>query len=142
MHLNDLFKREDRSTRAFWTLRELAGKRFGPKKPVYVLVSKSTFSGGEELAYDLQSLHRAKVVGETTAGGAHASDGHVLDAQFRIAVPDEIAINPVTKKNWERAGVVPDVAVPAEAALEEAHRRALADLASRAATTRPRLAPP
>ena len=135
VHLNDLFKREDRSTRAFWTLRDLPGKRFGPKKPVYVLVSKNTVSGGEELAYDLQSLHRAKVVGETTAGGGHTSDFHVLDAQFRIAVPGEIAINPVTKKSWEGVGVVPDVAVSAEAALEEAHRRALAGVASGKRTT-------
>lgn len=130
VHLNDLFKREDGSRRAFWTLRDVPGKRFGPRKPVYVLVSKKTVSGGEELAYDLQSLHRAKVVGETTAGGAHTSDPHVLDAQFRISVPGEIAINPVTKKNWEGTGVVPDIAVSADAALEEAHRRALADLAA------------
>lgn len=130
VHLNDLFKREDGSTQAFWTLRSLPGKRFGPRKPVYVLVSKGTFSGGEELAYDLQSLHRAKVVGETTAGGAHAGDDHALDDWFRIDVPSQRAINPITKTDWEGVGVVPDVAVPAQAALEEAHRRAVADLAA------------
>lgn len=130
VHLNDLFKRDNHSTRAFWTLRDLPGRRFGPKKPVYVLVSKNTVSGGEELAYDLQSLHRAKVVGETTAGGGHAVANFDLDAQFRITVPDQTAINPVTKKGWEGVGVVPDIGVPADSALNEAHHRALADLAA------------
>ena len=36
-----------------------------------MLTSGSTFSGGEELAYDLQQLGRATVVGERTRGGAH-----------------------------------------------------------------------
>jgi hypothetical protein len=128
VHLNDLFKREDGTTRAFWTLRDLPGTRFGPTKPVYVAVSKQTVSGGEELAYDLQSLHRAKVVGEATAGGAHTSDPHALDGDFWISVPGETAINPVTKTNWEGTGVVPDIVVAPAEAIEEAHRRALADL--------------
>lgn len=41
------------------------------------------------------------------------------------------AINPVTHTNWEGVGVVPDVAVPAGRALEEAHRLAIQDLAAR-----------
>jgi hypothetical protein len=28
---------------------DVAGKRFGAKKPIYVLTSNRTFSGGEEL---------------------------------------------------------------------------------------------
>ena len=74
------------------------------------------------------------MVGETTAGGGHAVDNFDLDAQFRITVPNQIAINPVTKKSWEGVGVVPDIKVSAEGALDEAHRRALADLASGKAT--------
>ena len=71
VHINDMFRRDTGETRQFWTHAKVAGKRFGAKKPVYVLTSNRTFSGGEELAYDLQSLRRAVIVGETTGGGAH-----------------------------------------------------------------------
>ncbi|MGI8691709.1 MAG: S41 family peptidase [Geodermatophilaceae bacterium] len=42
---------------------------------MYVLTSGATFSGGEALAYDLQQLGRATVVGERTRGGAHPRRG-------------------------------------------------------------------
>lgn len=40
---------------------------------VRVLTSATTFSGGEDLAYVLRAHGRARVVGETTGGGAHPS---------------------------------------------------------------------
>jgi hypothetical protein len=128
VHLNDMYRREDRSTRAFWTLREVSGKRFGRKKPIYVLTSKETFSGGEELAYDLQSLKRAQLVGEATGGGAHPVALYDLGGGFTVVVPCGQPINPVTKTNWEGTGVVPDIKVPAAAALEEARQRARKDI--------------
>jgi C-terminal processing protease CtpA/Prc len=132
VHLNDIFSRDTGSVRESWTMRDLRGARFGGKKPVYVLTSKRTFSGGEEFAYDLQALHRAKIVGETTGGAAHAMAPHELDDEwFTILVPWGRAINPVTKTNWEGTGVVPDIAVSADAALDEAHRRALNDVSSK-----------
>ncbi|GAA1459160.1 S41 family peptidase [Nocardiopsis exhalans] len=48
-----------------------ARERFGGEKPLAVLTSATTFSGAEELAYDLQRHGRATVVGERTGGGAH-----------------------------------------------------------------------
>lgn len=129
MHINDLFYADKHSTEQFWTLRDIKGVRFGGKKPLYALTSHSTFSGGEELAYDLQALHRAPVVGETTGGGAHPSDLFDLDDWFHIIVPRGRPINPVTKTDWEGVGVKPDVAVPADAALAEALRRARQDVA-------------
>jgi hypothetical protein len=131
VHLNDMFSRDTGSVQESWTLRDLRGTRFGGKKPVYVLTSKQTFSGGEELTYDLQSLHRAKIVGETTGGGAHPASPHELDEWFAILVPWGRPINPVTKTNWEGVGVVPDIAVKADSALDEAHRRALDDISSK-----------
>jgi hypothetical protein len=127
VHLNDLVER-DGTTRAFWTEPTVAGRRFGSKKPVYVLTSAETFSGGEELAYDLQSLRRAAVIGETTGGGANPAGGHTLDDWFVVLVPWGRAINPVTKTSWEGVGVRPDVATKATAALDEALRRAALDL--------------
>jgi hypothetical protein len=131
VHLNDMFSRDTGSVEQSWTVSKLRGRRFGGKKPVYVLTSKRTFSGGEEFSYDLQSLRRAKVVGETTGGGAHPVAPHELDEMFTIMVPWGRPINPVTETNWEGVGVVPDIAVAAESALAEAHRRALDDVKSR-----------
>jgi C-terminal processing protease CtpA/Prc len=54
------------------------GSRFGANKPVYILTSHQTISGGEELAYDFQSLRRAKVIGEATAGAANPAHIHFL----------------------------------------------------------------
>lgn len=132
VHLNDMWERDTGKIEESWTVKDLRGKRFGGKKPVYVLTSKETFSGGEELAYDLQSLHRAKTVGETTGGGAHPAGPHDLGNSFVIVVPSGRPINPVTKTDWEGVGVVADIPVAADAALEEAHRRALADVAAAA----------
>ena len=130
-HLNDMYSRDTGATTPSWTLRDLKGARFGGTKPVYVLTSKETFSGGEELAYDLQALRRAKTVGEATGGGAHPVGPHELDASFTILVPSGRPINPVTKTDWEGVGVKPDIPVAADAALDEAHRRAAADIAKR-----------
>jgi retinol-binding protein 3 len=131
VHLNDMYRRDTGETRQYWTHPKVAGKRFGAKKPIYVLTSSRTFSGGEELAYDLQSLRRAVIVGETTGGGAHPPQPYALADGFAIAVPWGRPINPVTKTNWEGTGVVPEVKVSESEALNEAHRRALAELRRR-----------
>jgi C-terminal processing protease CtpA/Prc len=125
VHINDMYLRDTGTIQESWTLANVPGKRFGSKKPIFVLTNHATFSGGEELAYDLQSLSRAKTIGETTGGGAHPVAAHVLDKQFQISVPTGRPINPITKADWEGVGVVPDVKVPSESTLEEAHRLAL-----------------
>jgi len=98
---------------------------------VFVVTSNRTFSGGEEFTYDLQTQRRATIVGETTGGGAHPVEGHPLEGGFGVRVPWGRPINPVTKKDWEGTGVVPDVAVAADAALDQAHQLAVAELARR-----------
>ena len=122
-HLNDLWTRRTGTTEEFWTRDSVPGPRFGGAKPVYVLTSSRTFSGGEEFAYDLQQLKRATVIGENTGGGAHPMASHRIDDHFLIAVPFARPVNPVTHTNWEGVGVVPDVKVPAGDALETALRR-------------------
>ena len=131
VHIHDMFRRDTGETSQFWTHAKVAGKRFGAKKPIYVLTSNRTFSGGEALAYELQSLHRAVIVGETTGGGANPFGVYPLGDGFAIAVPSGRVINPVTKTNWEGTGVVPDVKVAAPDALAEAHHRALTELKRR-----------
>ncbi|HSR65274.1 MAG TPA: S41 family peptidase, partial [Xanthomonadaceae bacterium] len=90
-------------------------------RPVYVLTSRRTFSGGEEAAYDLQTQKRATLVGETTGGGANPGEGYALAHGFAAFIPNGRSINPVTHANWEHTGVRPDIAVPAAEAQTAAH---------------------
>ncbi|HEY0748127.1 MAG TPA: S41 family peptidase [Steroidobacteraceae bacterium] len=122
-HLNDLWTRKGEITRQYWTLPYVPGKRLADK-PVFVLTSTHTFSGAEEFSYNLKTLKRATIVGETTGGGAHPVAPHSIDEHFTIFVPFAKAINPTTKTNWEGVGVEPDVKVPAADALATAQKLA------------------
>ncbi|QUQ66814.1 S41 family peptidase [Kutzneria sp. CA-103260] len=117
-HVNDIYARATGATDQFWTPPYVPGRRFGGKKPIWVLTSDFTFSGGEELAYDLQQTGRATIVGETTRGGAHPTDWHELAEDLHVTIPEARSINPRSGANWEAVGVVPDIAVPAAAALD------------------------
>ncbi len=96
------------------------GRRFGSAKPVFVLTSRKTFSAAEAVAYDLQALKRATIVGETTGGGAHPFEYRRIHPHFAVDLPEGRSINPITGGNWQDVGVKPDVAVPADQALDVA----------------------
>jgi hypothetical protein len=128
VHLNSLYWRPANRTDDFYTSSKVPGTRYGPDKPVYVLTSRNTFSGAEEFAYNLQTRKRATIVGDTTGGGAHPGGPRRVTQYFAVWVPSGRAINPITKSNWERVGVRPDVAVPADQALRAAHVAALRGL--------------
>ncbi len=119
-HLNNLWTRRTGETDEFWTRDDVPGRRFGGTKPVYVLTSARTFSGAEEFSYNLKSLARATIIGETTGGGAHPVSGHAIGEHFMMGVPFARAINPITRTNWEGSGVAPDVKVPSSDALTTA----------------------
>ena len=131
VHLNDLYWREDDSTRQWWTLPFVPGKRY-EGKDVYVLTSKRTFSAAEEFTYNLKNLKRATIIGETTGGGAHPGGTRRINEHFHVFVPTGRAINPISKTNWEGTGVKPDVEVTAEQALKTAHLTALKKLLEKA----------
>ena len=117
-HLNDIYTRSTDSTQQFWTTSAV-GERY--TKPVYVLISPRTFSGGEECAYDFQTQKRATLIGETTGGGANAGDRFSLGHGLVVNIPTARAINPVTHTNWEHVGVKPDVQAPAAEAQQVAY---------------------
>ena len=54
-HLNDIFHADTGETRQFWALPYVPGTRY-VDRPVYILTSSHTFSGGEDFAYTLQAL--------------------------------------------------------------------------------------
>jgi hypothetical protein len=124
VHLSDLINRRSATLQQFWTLPYVPGRRL-PDIDLYLLTSKRTFSAAEEFAYDLQSLKRAVIVGESTGGGAHLTTRLVVDDSFYIFVPFAGARNPITKTNWEGVGVQPDVKVTEADALKTAHLLAL-----------------
>jgi Peptidase family S41/N-terminal domain of Peptidase_S41 in eukaryotic IRBP len=124
IHLNDIFEAETGETRQFWSVSYVPGSRY-VDKPVYVLTSHETFSGGEDFCYTLQALGRAQLIGETTGGGAHPTGMRPLSATMAISVPFARSVNPITGTNWEGTGVVPDVPVAAADAYDVAYGMAL-----------------
>jgi hypothetical protein len=117
-HLNDMFERPTGTTRQFWTVPAVTTRY---DKPVYVLTSPRTFSGGEECAYDFQTQKRATIVGETTGGGSNPVGRFSLGHGLVLNLPVARSINPVTQTNWEHTGVKPDIAVPAAQAQQTAY---------------------
>ena len=123
-HLNDIFRADTGETRQFWALPYVPGPRY-LDRPVSVLTSERTFSGGEDFAYTLQALGRAEVIGATTGGGAHPTRVFPVSHAVNIAAPFARSVNPVTGTNWQGTGVVPDLAVPEAEALDVAYAKAL-----------------
>jgi hypothetical protein len=117
--------------RQSWTLPHVPGRRPGKTPPVYVLTSATTFSGAEELAYDLRQLGRATIVGEPTRGGAHAREGFVVRPHLEATIPVAFSVDPTTGGNWEGTGIIPDVATSAWLARDRAYQLALAHVIDR-----------
>jgi hypothetical protein len=102
-----------------WTSSPVPGSKLA-NKPVYILTSSTTISAAEQFTYDLKMLKRATIVGEVTAGGAHAGVWHRIDDHYGMAIPENRAVNPYGKADWEGVGVAPDVKVKAADALNTA----------------------
>lgn len=117
-HLNDYYDRHT-STNQYWT-NPIAPSATFALMPVYILVNNHTYSAAEEFAYDLQSLHRATIIGQTTGGAAHWVSSSSISNGFIGNIPFRKAINPVTGKNWEKTGVRPNVNSDKKNALDTA----------------------
>jgi hypothetical protein len=117
--ISRLHERDDRRVVEFFT-EDLGQRSYGASRPVFVLTSAATFSGGEALSYDLQAMGRATVIGEVTGGGAHPTAGYPLGNGLMAAIPFAQTISAITGSNWEGSGVQPDVAAPADQALDVA----------------------
>ncbi len=117
VHLQDILDRAG-NARQYWT--SPAAGRLPDSARISVLTSQRTFSGCEELAYNLQALQRALVVGRRTGGGAHPVEIFALTDQLEVTVPTARSVNAVTGTNWEQVGVVPDIDCDADSALDRA----------------------
>jgi retinol-binding protein 3 len=93
--------------------------------PLYLLTSERTYSAAEGLAYTLQHLRNAVLVGDTTRGGAHASRSFALGNGFVAFIPYSRSENLVTGTDWEGKGVAPSISVDEGSALSRARQYAL-----------------
>jgi len=123
VHTFDMVTRAEK--KSYFTEAELPGPRYDAKKPIFVLTSKDTFSGGEALAYCLQVAKRARTVGETTRGGSTAAMPVKVSEHFSVVIPAMATVSAVTGGNWNNVGVIPDVAAAADQAQDVAYRLAL-----------------
>jgi hypothetical protein len=87
---------------------------------VYLLTSKRTFSAAEHLSLSLKRTKRATLIGEATGGGAHFGGMAPMGKGYAAFIPVGRTFDPDTGQSWEGTGVAPDVAVPADKALDEA----------------------
>ncbi|MBN2184648.1 MAG: S41 family peptidase [Candidatus Krumholzibacteriota bacterium] len=129
-HLINWDNRAENSTVQSYSTDFVPGKRI-TEQPVYILTSSGTFSAAEEFTFDLKNLERATVVGATTGGGGHTVASYYFDFEgFRIGlrVPNSRAYNPKNNEGWEGVGVIPDIVVKSEQALDVAHADALRKL--------------
>ncbi|HMQ07168.1 MAG TPA: S41 family peptidase [Saprospiraceae bacterium] len=124
VHLNSFYFRPTNSYQETWTLDQVKGKK-RPDVPIYILTSNYTFSAAEEFTYNLKNLKRATIIGEVTGGGAHPGGSMIVNDRFMVWIPTGRAINPITNTNWEGAGVIPDIEVSADMALEIALKMAI-----------------
>jgi C-terminal processing protease CtpA/Prc len=87
-------------------------------KPVYILTSKSTFSGAEAFAYTLKALKRATIIGEKTAGGANGELIQSIENNLIVMIPAAETISALTNSNWEHSGIAPDIVIAKETSHE------------------------
>jgi len=123
-HLNSFYYRDGDVTKQFWTQAVVQGPKM-INTELYVLTSSRTFSAAEEFTYNLKSMERATIIGETTGGGAHPVNDYIINNNFTISIPFGRAINPITKTNWEGTGVKPHVEISRDKALNTAWLTAL-----------------
>ena len=84
---------------------------------VYLLVSNKTASAAEHFALALKSTGRATLIGEATAGANHFGGPTGLNDHFAVWMPVGRTYDIKTGKDWEGAGLAPDIQADPKQAL-------------------------
>jgi hypothetical protein len=100
--------------------------------PVFILTSKSTFSGAEAFAHYMKHFKKAILVGEKTRGGQNPVEIQSIGYGLIMLIPSWKQIYSASETGWEGVGVKPHIEVPASDALNIAHLNALKDLREKA----------
>lgn len=121
IHIDTVYDRPSNSTRELWTIPSIVGERYGKKKDVIILTSRSTTGAAEAVAYALKNLRRATTVGEKSAGGSvKVQKIRIAQSKFYITVPVARSVSPITGQSWEVTGVSPNVHIIAKDAVAKA----------------------
>ncbi|MFK7888585.1 MAG: S41 family peptidase [Gammaproteobacteria bacterium] len=110
------------------SIAQVGSEHFKSDFPLYVLVGTETGSAAELFAYTLKHSNKATLIGAQTRGIAHAvgavSINQYFDGRFSMASMS----NPVTNKDWEKVGVIPDIVAEKDKSLMIAHDLAMETL--------------
>jgi hypothetical protein len=113
------------------TLAHVSGPR-RTEVPLYVLVDGRSASAAEDAPFVLQSLGRATIVGERTAGAGRNNVLVPVGGGMTASISVTRVSDARTGREWEGVGVTPDLAVPSADALETARRAAVERIAANA----------
>lgn len=125
--LDELHYRRDGRVEQLWSLPYVPGSKL-TRTDLYILIDAFTFSSAEGLAYDLQALKRAVIVGEPSAGGAHAVETRTVLDSYLLFLPVAFSKNPVTGTNFQGKGVQPDLKANGKTAVLDTQIHALEQL--------------
>ncbi|MFK7771001.1 MAG: S41 family peptidase [Saprospiraceae bacterium] len=118
------YNRPTGETETEYTFKKIGGERY-LDKPVFILVSKNTFSLAEQFAYCMKHFGKAKIIGQTSSGAAHGIYFPEINDNYSIQLPISRSIHPVTKTDWEGTGVIPNINTSDSETFKTAHLNAL-----------------
>ena len=73
----------------------------------------------------MKNLARATIVGEVTAGAAHARSAEIVNENYILTLPSSRPVDPRTNDNWERKGVRPNIETSSDNAFYVAYAEVL-----------------
>jgi retinol-binding protein 3 len=101
------------------TLSEVPGPR-RVDVPLYVLVDRGSASAAEHVPFVLQHFGKAVIVGERTAGAGRNNVFFPAELGLRVSLSTTRVYEPLSGREWERTGVLPDIVTTSEDALAAA----------------------
>jgi len=99
----------------------------GPRRldvPLYVLVDRGSASAAEHVPFVLQNFGRATIVGERTVGAGRNNVFFPAELGLRVSLSTTRVYDPLSGREWERSGIVPDIVTTSEEALTAALKHA------------------